>query len=174
MRYLCMSLCSLICSSVVSFFLFVFYRFYHICFPFPSFVFSVHNLSQRQVCGTVAKKNVFVYFPCCWALFSFSFVFACFFCNFLFCFILMYLFFFWRPCLVWSSFFSFLFLLSLFTYSPCSQEFSMEISKASRSPAWSLPVTMRVKRTWMTWWWSDAQQTNVTKRQRQNTDESWI
>ena len=50
----------------------------------------------------------------------------------------------------------------------------MEISKASRSPAWSIPVTVRVKRTWMTWWWSEAQQTNVTKRQRQNKDESWI
>ena len=50
----------------------------------------------------------------------------------------------------------------------------MEISKASRSPAWSIPVTVRVKRTWMTWGWSEAQQTNVTKRQRQNKDESWI
>ena len=50
----------------------------------------------------------------------------------------------------------------------------MEISKASRSPAWSIPVTVRVKETWMTWWWSEAQQTNVTKRQRQNKDESWI
>ena len=50
----------------------------------------------------------------------------------------------------------------------------MEISKASRSPAWSIPVTVRVKGTWMTWWWSEAQQTNVTKRQRQNKDESWI
>ena len=50
----------------------------------------------------------------------------------------------------------------------------MEISKASQSPAWSIPITVRVKRTWMTWWWSEAQQTNVTKRQRQNKDESWI
>ena len=50
----------------------------------------------------------------------------------------------------------------------------MEISKASQSPAWSIPVTVRVKRTWMTWGWSEAQQANVTKRQRQNKDESWI
>ena len=38
MRSLCMSLCSYICSSVVSFSLFVFSRFLYICFPFPSFV----------------------------------------------------------------------------------------------------------------------------------------
>ena len=43
-----------------------------------------------------------------------------------------------------------------------------------RSPAWSIPVTVRVKRTWMTWGWSEAQQANVTKRQRHNKDESWI
>ena len=31
---------------------------------------SVHNLSERQVCGTVAKKKKLVcLFPCCWALF---------------------------------------------------------------------------------------------------------
>ena len=60
MRYLCMSFCSYICSSVVSFSLFVFSRFLYICFPFPSFVFSVNNLSERQVEGTVAnlKKHV--------------------------------------------------------------------------------------------------------------------
>ena len=50
----------------------------------------------------------------------------------------------------------------------------MDISEATRSPAWSIPVTVRVKRTWMTWWWSEAQRTNVTKRQRQNKDESRI
>ena len=34
-----------------------FFRFDHMCFPFP-FVFSVHNLSERQVYGTVANlKN---------------------------------------------------------------------------------------------------------------------
>ena len=60
------------------FFLFVFFRFSHMCFPFP-FVFSVNNLSERQVEGTVAnlkKKNMFVYLPFCWALFSNLLVFA--------------------------------------------------------------------------------------------------
>ena len=43
-----LSFCSHICSSAVSFFLFVFSRFSHICFPFPSFVCSVHNLSEEK------------------------------------------------------------------------------------------------------------------------------
>ena len=98
------------------------------CFPFP-FVFSVHNLSQRQVEGTVAKqkKNVFVYLPFCWAFFhiylSLHFLFFRFFSFYSHVFLNILLFkfsflnvlssvapffmylFFWRPCLVWSSFF---------------------------------------------------------------------
>ena len=197
MRYLCMTICSWICSSVVSFSLFVFYRFYHICFPFP-FVFSLHNLSERKVCGTVAKQKKLV------CLIPFLLVtFFIFICLYMFfsaisflCFILMCFWtFFFLSSRSWMSFplslpflcvsfsedpvwfdhpFSFLFSFSPFTYSPCSQECLMEISKASRSPAWSIPVTVRVKRTWMTWGWSEAQQANVTKRQRQNKDESWI
>ena len=55
-----------------------FSRFLYICFPFPSFVFSVNNLSERQIEGTVAnlKKNMFVYLLICWSLFSDLFVFA--------------------------------------------------------------------------------------------------
>ena len=63
------------------------------CFPFPSFVFSVHNLSERQICGTVANLNKLVcLFPFLLVIFSYLFVFACFFffSKFLFfCFILM-------------------------------------------------------------------------------------
>ena len=50
--------CSYICSSVVIFFV-VFSRFDHMCFPFPSFVFSVHNLFWKQVyvTSTNSKKQ---------------------------------------------------------------------------------------------------------------------
>ena len=143
MRYLCMFFCSWICSSVVFFFLFVFSRFYHICFPFP-FVFSLHNLSQRQVCGTVAKQKklvclipfllvTFFTFFCLYMFFPqfpFFVLFSCVFEHFSFwvlvleclflCRSLFMCLFFWRPCLVWwSFFFPFFFLsfhiLSLFT-----------------------------------------------------------
>ena len=57
MGYLFMSsLCSSICSSIVP------SRFYHLCFPFPSFVFSVHNLFPKQVCGTSEGSSFFSFF----------------------------------------------------------------------------------------------------------------
>ena len=113
------------------------------CFPFPSFVFSVHNLSERQICGTVAnlKKNLFVYFPFCWSFFhiylslhvffffeiSFFLFYSHVFLNILlfkFSFLIVFssvtpflcISFSWRLCLVWSSFFFSFF--SPFTYSP--------------------------------------------------------
>ena len=53
------------------------------CFPFP-FVFSVHNLSQRRVGGTVAKQKKRVcLFTFLFGIFSYLFVFAFFvFSNF--------------------------------------------------------------------------------------------
>ena len=69
-------------------------------FPFP-FVFSVHNLSERQVYGTVAKQKKLV------CLFTFLvgtfFIFIC-------------------LCMFVCFFRFFPFFLSPFTYSPCSQE----------------------------------------------------
>ena len=170
-------------SSVVSFFLFVFPRFYHICFPFPSFVFSVHNLSQRQVCGTVAKKkkNVFVYLPFCCGIFhiylSLHFLFFRFFCFILMCFwtffflgsrswmsfplslpFFMYLFF-WRPCLVWSSFFFpfFLLLHTLLIDKNVKWRFPKRVDRlrgryqsqcASRGHGWHGDEAKRSKQTW--------------------------
>ena len=145
MRYLYMSFCSYICSSVVSFSLFVFL----VSNTFVSLflVFSVHNLSERQVYGTVANlKNVclfpfpfllctcFIFICLCMFVFVSKFpvfdLFSCFWTFF--CFVLILegfslcrslfyvpLFFVWRLCLVWSSFshlFYFL-LLPIFLFS---------------------------------------------------------
>ena len=122
MRYLFMSFCSYICSSVVSFSsLRYFLVSNHICFPFPSFVSSVHNLSQRQVCGTSCKKtclsiSLFV------VHFSYLFVLACLFFS-IFCFILM-------------CFWTFFFLSSRsWMFFPLSLPF-LCISSPSEDPVW--------------------------------------
>ena len=115
------------------------------CFPFP-FVFSVHNLSQRQVCGTVAKQKntclsiylfvfsyLFVFAVCLFFSKFFRFILMCFW-TFILLFLLSFLNVFssitpflcisfsWRLCLVWSSYFFSFFYFSPFTYSPCSQD----------------------------------------------------
>ena len=65
-------------TSVCLFFLFVFSRFSHICFPFP-FVFSVQTSLKKSLWNCCESEKMFVCFPIpfCWALVSHSFVFAC-------------------------------------------------------------------------------------------------
>ena len=100
---------------LLSFFLFVFSRFYHMCFPFPSFVFSVHNLSERKVYGTVANLSISLSLFC-WALVWHFLVFACLslFRNFLF---LIYSHLFLNICLFCSRSWMFLPLLLPFYVS---------------------------------------------------------
>ena len=78
MRYLCMSFCSWICSSVVSFFLFVFL----VSNTFVSlflllFALSITSLKKSLWNCCESEKHFFVYLPFCWALVSQLFVFAC-------------------------------------------------------------------------------------------------
>ena len=78
MRYLCMSFCSWICSSVVFFFLFVFL----VSNTFVSlflllFALSITSLKKSLWNCCESEKHLFVYLPFCWALVSHLFVFAC-------------------------------------------------------------------------------------------------
>ena len=75
-----------ICSSVVP------SRFYHLCFPFPSFVFSVHNLFFKTSLWNICKsKKTCLFISFLLGTFSCVFVFAClsFFRFSFFCFIFM-------------------------------------------------------------------------------------
>ena len=133
------------CSSVVSFLNFVFSRFDHMCFLFPSWAFSVHNLfffREKKVCETSAnltKKfvNLFPFFllgnfsqlflhvcP------SFDRFFPCLICSHLFLNILLFEFSFMNVFPLLLPFCLFLFFLktlfgivffsfSTVTYSPC-------------------------------------------------------
>ena len=75
MRYLCMSFCSYICSSVVSFSLFVFL----VSYTFVSLFLLLFSLSITSLNDKLKEllqiwKNMFVYLPFCWAFF---FIFIC-------------------------------------------------------------------------------------------------
>ena len=140
MRYLCMSFCSWILFICCLFFSL---RFFLVSNTFVSLfpLSSVHNLSQRQVCGTVAKKkktclsisllffsNLFVFAICLFfdfffVLFSCVFEHSSFLLSFLNVFFLNHSLF---MCLIFLKtlfgliivFLLFFFLSSPFTYSP--------------------------------------------------------